>query len=245
MTETTTTAGPSTTHPRYRMLLVGIISSLLLSVVAYFGLQASLALEACRRMGCESNLRQLSLAVLNYEATYQAFPPAYTVDREGNRLHSWRVLILPFLERHDVYAKIDLSKAWDHPDNAVPRQIDIPQFWCPSALSEIPKCQTTIVAFADPRGIMTGPIPKHRSEFLEDVGNHMMLYETSIKRAVHWMEPTDGDLMELNDTIARSTRYGEHFAHSRGTHVVFGDMHGMFLSTATTLDQLKAIVNGE
>jgi hypothetical protein len=43
------------------------------------------------------------LAVANYHETYGSYPPAYVADRDGRPMHTWRVLILPFLEQKDLY----------------------------------------------------------------------------------------------------------------------------------------------
>ena len=51
--------------------------------------------EAPRRMMCSNNLKQIAIALRNYESVYHCLPPAHTVDAEGNPLHSWRTLILP------------------------------------------------------------------------------------------------------------------------------------------------------
>src|SRR5262245_5872973 len=69
--------------------------------------------EAARRTQCKNNLKLIALALHQYEADYHALPPAYTVDRYGNPLHSWRTLILPYLDQQALYNSIDLSKAWD------------------------------------------------------------------------------------------------------------------------------------
>ena len=54
--------------------------------------------------------------------TYKALPPAYTVDADGRPLHSWRTLILPYLEQEPLYQTIDLSKPWNDPANAKARR---------------------------------------------------------------------------------------------------------------------------
>ena len=67
-------------------------------------------------LGACNNLHKIALAVLNYEVKYGRFPPAYTVDKKGRRMHSWRVLILEFLDS-DLYAQYDFSRPWNSPGN--------------------------------------------------------------------------------------------------------------------------------
>ena len=63
------------------------------------------------------SLKQLTIGLLNYQEAYGSLPPAYTVDEKGNRLHSWRVLILPYIGLEDLYKKIRLNEPWDSPWN--------------------------------------------------------------------------------------------------------------------------------
>ena len=53
--------------------------------------------EGGRRTESSDNLRRISLAMLLYEREYGTLPPACTLDPNGAPLHSWRVLLLPFL----------------------------------------------------------------------------------------------------------------------------------------------------
>src|SRR4051794_1481798 len=55
--------------------------------------------QAARRSQCVNNLKQIALALYNYEQAHNALPPAYIVDAKGRALHSWRTLILPYLEQ--------------------------------------------------------------------------------------------------------------------------------------------------
>ena len=47
---------------------------------------------------CQSNLSRLGLAFRQYHDDYGSFPPAYLVGADGNPMHSWRVLLLPYLQ---------------------------------------------------------------------------------------------------------------------------------------------------
>ena len=66
----------------------------LLTVIAVIGILVSLLLpavqaarEAARKMQCQNNLKQIGLAVLNYESQWSMFPPsAWAAD--GTNLYS-------------------------------------------------------------------------------------------------------------------------------------------------------------
>ena len=53
----------------------------------------------------------------NYEAQHGCFPPAYSVDKDGRPLHSWRVLLLPYLDEEELYKQLRLDEPWDSPHN--------------------------------------------------------------------------------------------------------------------------------
>jgi prepilin-type N-terminal cleavage/methylation domain-containing protein len=93
--------------------IIGILIALLLPAV-----QA--AREAARRAHCQNNLKQIGLALLNYESTSGFFPPSSTWRRaSGLTLEtlnqdrfgpSWAILILPQLEQQALYDQFDLDK---------------------------------------------------------------------------------------------------------------------------------------
>lgn len=85
--------------------IIGILVGLLLPAV-----QA--AREAARRMNCQSNIRQIGLALHNYHDTYRRFPPqaiwgAGEPPFSTPYHHTWLVMILPFLEQSALYDAID------------------------------------------------------------------------------------------------------------------------------------------
>jgi hypothetical protein len=57
------------------------------------------------------------LAVANYHDHYGTLPPAYIADAQGRPMHSWRVLLLPFLEQRELYEAYHFSEPWDGPNN--------------------------------------------------------------------------------------------------------------------------------
>ncbi len=100
---------------RFRSLHRGFTLVELLVVIAIIGILVGLLLpavqaarEAARRMQCSNNIKQLSLALLNYESTHKRFPPGATHARSprarggaGNSFGpSYLGLLLPYIEQN-------------------------------------------------------------------------------------------------------------------------------------------------
>lgn len=184
----------------------GILLALLLPAV-----QA--AREAARRMQCSNNLKQIALAIHNYESRYKALPPAFTVDENGNRLHSWRTLLLPYLEQDALYRSIDLSKPWDDPANAFLQDIDMPMFRCPS--SNIAPGMTQYQIIDDPTSAFPGSTSQKFQNITDGTSNTVFVIETDPTGAVHWAEPKD---QTLSNYLAANKG-----AHVGGSNGAMGD----------------------
>ncbi len=104
--------------------IIAVLVSLLLPAV-----QA--AREAARRAQCSNNLKQIGLAVMNFESTYSKMPPDIdlnlTADPNsvvGGSKQFWRAsnwtLLLPYLEQTNVYNSINLTVSAINPVNLPP-----------------------------------------------------------------------------------------------------------------------------
>jgi len=123
----------------------------LMVVIAVIGLLIALLLpavqegrESARRLQCLSNTKQITLAILNYEATNKRYPPAGMAgvrsaatlqdgpfDPRGGKMISWEVLILPFLEESPLYKQFDLERnILDQPQE--PQETALASYSCPS-----------------------------------------------------------------------------------------------------------------
>ena len=85
----------------------------LLVVIAIIGVMVGLLLpavqsarEAARRMSCGNNLKQIGLALHNYEGTHKTLPSG-TPDCCVNNGFNWAVMIFPFLELSTVVDSMD------------------------------------------------------------------------------------------------------------------------------------------
>lgn len=69
------------------------------------------------RSSSMKNLERIAKALNAYAADYGTYPPSATRDSSGKLLHSWRVLILPYLDEDELHSRFDLSVAWNDPAN--------------------------------------------------------------------------------------------------------------------------------
>ena len=73
--------------------------------------------EAAARTQSANNLKQMVLAMHSYHDQHRAFPPAAICDKNGKRLLSWRVAILPYIAQNQLYRQFKLDEPWDSEHN--------------------------------------------------------------------------------------------------------------------------------
>lgn len=137
-------------HSQRRPCRAGFTVIELLVVITVIGILVALTLpavqqarEAARRTQCRNNLKQISLAVLEFENTYGAFPPARLQPRPtdsdpeltcGGQEPTWLVRILPFLEARTQWSDWDLYRPFTEHDDQQ-RNGNLPVFLCPTRRS--------------------------------------------------------------------------------------------------------------
>jgi len=194
------------------------------------------ARPAARRAQCINNLKQIALGLHNYESVYNALPPAYTVNAAGRPLHSWRTLILPYLEQGPLYKTIDLSKPWDDPANAKARATVISTYVCP-ALSG-PATATPYLAIVAPGGCFLPAKSRRSSEITDARGTTLMVIEVPRDRAVHWMAPSDAD-----ERLVMGIGPGSKLDHAGGMNAAFADGSVRSLRARVPAAQRRAMIS--
>ncbi|MFO0885663.1 MAG: DUF1559 domain-containing protein [Pirellulales bacterium] len=123
--------------------IIGVLVALLLPAV-----QA--AREAARRMSCQNNMRQLGLALHNYESAYRVFPPStITLGGASNQPWSVQAFLLPFLEGNNTYDRINFSVGYHNGGNTSlfpPHGVaamKVPILLCPSDPNKKPRLNSS------------------------------------------------------------------------------------------------------
>ena len=131
----------STSHPLSRKHGFTLVE--LLVVIAIIGILIGMLLpavqqvrEAARRIQCANNVRQISLAAMNFESANMRFPSGWLSDDSSSTSNgpgwSWATSLLPFVEQQNLASQIDFALPITDASNGPATLETIPIFLCPS-----------------------------------------------------------------------------------------------------------------
>ena len=202
--------------------IIGILVALLLPAVQS-------AREAARRMSCQSNLRNIGLASLNYESALGSLPSgALQHNRPQKNGASWQVLILPYVEEGAISDSIKTQIQASDPNDpagaysfALANEAGVDLFLCPSDTEVLDK-------FTQDRGLKGsnyyGVAGSARSRFA-DLGNlaaedgYMPLSPNQFCGAVNidgLLYPASGvTLSQIVDGTSKTLLVGERWYQTR------------------------------
>lgn len=139
------------------------------------------------------------MAVANYHDTYKCYPPPFIADADGKPMHSWRILVLPYLERNDLYQQYRFDEPWDGPNNRKLANQMPDQY----ALHGIEKPGNVTTNYLRVVGDQTASPPNRMidtSAISDGVSNSLFVVE-NVGANVHWMEPRDLEFDSMSFTV--------------------------------------------
>ena len=152
------------------------------------------------RNSCLNNMKQILLALNNYESAHGAYPPPYVADADGKAMHSWRVLILPYLEHAALFKKYRMDEPWDGPNN---RELweDMPEVYrCPGCdackrlgvkpFGDVPANSANYFAIVGENSAWSAATKRTRQELRARGADTLLVMEHTGKREP-WTAPVD------------------------------------------------------
>jgi hypothetical protein len=204
--------------------IIGI--SLLLFLVIGLSLPAvPTAREAARRMQCSNNMRQILFGMHSYSESHKYFPLVMGTGPNGDQV-SWRVSLLPFIERNDLYERYDQGQSWDssHNEPLQHRSGGPMVYSCPSDPSSIPHARSLgkaeasqsdllFTAYTIPTGdgALSNQFRFRKNQLPERYSRKLAVLEACGQKIV-WSEPRD---VELNDDTLGVNLDGDQPGRSR------------------------------
>jgi len=166
-------------------------------------------------------------------------------------MHSWRVLILPYLEYQDVYDQYDLSQPWDSPANSKLANRTPGEYCCASSSS--------YYAIVGPGTAWPGTKAIEKEDIHDRAADTILIAEIDDALAeclgnlsIQWMQPADLAVDDfLNASGSANAITHVHFhpdLKAWGRHVLMADGTVRFAPETlpkTTLESLLTINGGE
>ena len=153
-------------------------------------------------------LKLITLSIHNYRETQDpnCFPPCYTLNEGGEKLHSWRSLVLPFAEEYRLANKINYNLSWDSKENKeLLAGADIQHYDSPCRnlrMKGLSCC--TYLAIVDEQSAWPTGKPRLQKDFTDSPSETIILIENPDSDIV-WQEPRDLTLDEAVNLLTKPT----------------------------------------
>ncbi len=135
-------------HRGFTLIELLVVIAIIAVLIALLLPAVQAAREAARRIQCTNNMKQLGLALHNYESIAGSLPPSLVVARNGAGYWSngWSVhgRLLPFIEQGTTFNAINFTFAYSIPDNTTVARMSLSSFLCPSEVRPEPRTSGTM-----------------------------------------------------------------------------------------------------
>lgn len=167
---------------------------------------------------CTNNVKQIGFAILSYEKANGHFPPAFVADKNGKPMHSWRVLILPYLGHEDLYKQYRMDEPWNSAHN-IQLMSHMPTCYrCASA--GLSTGTTTYAMLVGPHAFSVGPTGRKTGDIKDGASFTIMVVE-AVGEEIDWLEPRDVNA----ETFTKADPNRLPSDHPGGFNAVFCDGH--------------------
>jgi hypothetical protein len=241
-------------------IAVVIASGLFLVVTATIGIRYPI--EMSNKNKCRAQLERIGEALQNYREIEGCFPPASIVDATGRPMHSWRVLLVPYLESNWFFDRYNLDEPWDGPNNKQLTRAfyepsrgsarDITEvrrcYQCPSALDSPSSFCTDYAILVDltepPADITARSLRADAAKGWKartHAGAELVIVEIH-NSGIHWMAPRDLSVHEMGVLINDSNEPSTAKPCVGHSLLVLANGTSQFLDEEATRERIRVIL---
>ncbi|NQU22885.1 MAG: DUF1559 domain-containing protein [Candidatus Nealsonbacteria bacterium] len=152
------------------------------------------AREAARRVQSANNMKQITVAMHNHLVAHDSFPAAYSTDKDGKPLLSWRVKILPYVGEQALYEQFHLDEPWDSAHNKKLAQTMPQVYQSPNSMGD--KGVTNYLTVRGKDTAFPGAEKVSAAHLRDGMSTTIMLVEANDSIAVPWTKPDDFEIDE-------------------------------------------------
>lgn len=197
--------------------IVIVISGIGLAVlVGVLWHSVDIARQAALHSSCSWPVSKLHLAMHNYHAVHGHFPPAFLADEDGTPIHSWRVLILPYIDEQQLYDAYSFDEPWNGPNNIRLAHKMPETYHCPSEPES--DSMTNYVVIVGKDTAFPFDQPTSYEDFCDGRDNTILVAEIA-DSVIFWTEPRDLAADTMSSTVNHESLPSISSARRRGPFV--------------------------
>lgn len=121
-------------------------------------------------------------------------------DADGQPMHSWRVLILPYIEEKKLYDQYDFSEPWNSPHNSQLLSHQ-PSVYRLHGADDVDSGETNYLAVVGTGTMWPGNGSRDYDSVTDGISNTIHIVE-NVGSGILWMEPRDLDIDSMAMTLA-------------------------------------------
>ena len=159
-------------------------------------------------------------------------------------MHSWRVLILPFIEQQALHQRYNFNEPWDSPGNLAVTNTVIPAYSCPSCPSSAgssSSTETNYMVIAGPGTVFDGAKAASFRDITDGTSNTILAVEV-IGSGVNWAEPVDLDASNMQFPVVAPGATGPDSYHPGGLNAALCDGSVRFFSETMARQVFAALI---
>lgn len=198
------------------------------------------------RVGTMRNIEKIASAMAAYAADHGTYPPAIIRDSNGAPMHSWRVLLLPYLNQTELHNQYNFDKPWNAPENSALSAL-MPDVYFAQSSQGGPAYEACYQLVTGPNTLNPTTGPLRPDQCLDDPAKTAIVVEaysgtSGIVSTGGWLEPTELDITKMTGQIGLSQGVEIGGVTSGGAAIATADGRAHFLSENTTPDLVLAIL---
>ena len=235
--------------PRFTLPSLIVLLAVIALVIGILVPMVGASREAARLTQCSNNLREIGMALRQYQTSNAILPAAFTSDPAGRPLHSWRTPLLPFMEQLGTgeddlgayYGRLHWNEPWDSPSYSRLRAERFPFFICPDDNAASEHNNTSYLAVSGAGTTWPGRTAACLPSSGEGATETVLLVEAA-DSSIHWMEPRDLSLDGLDCRLNGSSTPGISSKHANGVNILFADASVRCLPRDTPASNIETML---